>query len=554
MIIELNKQDSNYDIAFAEEYIKRSLEAGAKRVFNEVYSDEDKFRAILPEHIRDAKITTLVNVHFVDEETIEELNREERGISAVTDVLSFPAQDMHNAEFIKLDEFDFYPSDLDGEDSSEEVSEYTDELILDLGDVVICIERAIEQAEEYGHSFTREISFLALHGFLHVIGFDHEESEEAEKQMFAIQEEVLDSLAITRDIEDEAQPVLLEDDKFEFGDGDIDESVLFDLDSIFFKDDSHDNPEFKAGNVAIVGRPNAGKSTLLNRLSGDKLAITSPKAKTTRHNIRVVLDDGESQIVFIDTPGIEKSSNKLERYMASSAWGAFDAADVVLLLVDPKQGRITEVETTAVRRAKDGGIPVILLLTKTDITEKERLLPLILNYSEKFDLEEIIPISATTDDNIDLLLEKIREYLPQQGRLYSEDAYTDQSEKALASEYIREEILNILYQEVPHDVAVEIEKFEEKYNDAGERSLILIDAAILVSRNSQKGIIVGKGGRMIKRIGSNVRKYLEEMYEAKIYLELFVKVRKEWKNEDRVLKDLGYVYGKNGPAEMDIIE
>ena len=554
MIIELNKQDSNYDIAFAEEYIKRSLEAGAKHVFNEVYSDEDKFRAILPEHIRDAKITTLVNVHFVDEETIEELNREERGISAVTDVLSFPAQDMHNAEFIKLDEFDFYPSDLDGEDSSEEVSEYTDELILDLGDVVICIERAIEQAEEYGHSFTREISFLALHGFLHVIGFDHEESEEAEKQMFAIQEEVLDSLAITRDIEDEAQPVLLEDDKFEFGDGDIDESVLFDLDSIFFKDDSHDNPEFKAGNVAIVGRPNAGKSTLLNRLSGDKLAITSPKAKTTRHNIRVVLDDGESQIVFIDTPGIEKSSNKLERYMASSAWGAFDAADVVLLLVDPKQGRITEVETTAVRRAKDGGIPVILLLTKTDITEKERLLPLILNYSEKFDLEEIIPISATTDDNIDLLLEKIREYLPQQGRLYSEDAYTDQSEKALASEYIREEILNILYQEVPHDVAVEIEKFEEKYNDAGERSLILIDAAILVSRNSQKGIIVGKGGRMIKRIGSNVRKYLEEMYEAKIYLELFVKVRKEWKNEDRVLKDLGYVYGKNGPAEMDIIE
>ena len=554
MIIELNKQDSNYDIAFAEEYIKRSLEAGAKRVFNEVYSDEDKFRAILPEHIRDAKITTLVNVHFVDEETIEELNREERGISAVTDVLSFPAQDMHNAEFIKLDEFDFYPSDLDGEDSSEEVSEYTDELILDLGDVVICIERAIEQAEEYGHSFTREISFLALHGFLHVIGFDHEESEEAEKQMFAIQEEVLDSLAITRDIEDEAQPVLLEDDKFEFGDGDIDESVLFDLDSIFFKDDSHDNPEFKAGNVAIVGRPNAGKSTLLNRLSGDKLAITSPKAKTTRHNIRVVLDDGESQIVFIDTPGIEKSSNKLERYMASSAWGAFDAADVVLLLVDPKQGRITEVETTAVRRAKDGGIPVILLLTKTDITEKERLLPLILNYSEKFDLEEIIPISATTDDNIDLLLEKIREYLPQQGRLYSEDAYTDQSEKALASEYIREEILNILYQEVPHDVAVEIEKFEEKYNDAGERSLILIDAAILVSRNSQKGIIVGKGGLMIKRIGSNVRKYLEEMYEAKIYLELFVKVRKEWKNEDRVLKDLGYVYGKNGPAEMDIIE
>ncbi len=549
MILELNKQINKYDIDFIFPYIKEALTYAQKKVISENYSLLE-LAEILPENIESDDFDFFLNVSFVDEETIKNLNRENRNIDSVTDVLSFPALDMDLGKFSNLAEYDFVPTfEYDEEAESDFVENQDVDYILNLGDVIICVERAIEQAEEYGHSLTREMTFLALHGLLHVMGYDHEESRSTEELMFRLQDEILNDVNITRDIQDQKKVEL--QSSYSNLNHSAYSQVSYDNDLEFEEDF---NTDFKTGYVAILGRPNAGKSTLLNNLSGNVLAITSPKAKTTRHNIKTVLDDGESQMIFIDTPGIQRANNKLERYMASSAWGALELADVVLLLVDPRRGGITEVEQTACKKAEELGLPLILVLSKTDIANKEKMLPLIKEYTDKFNFVDVVPISSNKNDNIDVLLAVIKEHLPIRPRIYTEDAYTDQSEKALAAEYIREEILNLLYQEVPHDVAVNIDKFTEKNNYQGERSLVIVEATILVNKPSQKGVILGKSGRMLKRIGSNVRQKLEDLYEAKVYLELFVRVQKNWKNADNVLKDLGYTEGGNGPAEVDIIQ
>ena len=625
MIIELNKPKRRIDIDFTFPYIERALNIAKKEVFTKIYPRVSDFESILPPFLQDETIEFQLNITFVDADEMRELNFRERGKDYITDVLSFPALEMNEGVFPSLEEYHFYPlietadlsaeefeivsaNDFDAEVSDNFVSDT--KYILELGDLVICLDRTREQADEYRHSFTREISFLALHGFLHLIGFDHEISPEVERRMFAIQDEVLGIAGITRDMEDdfeidwdiysESKDIGNNLDNYSEGnladslkhvsvsyfDNNSDEefsessngniikssnniselnekiSSTKDLINQFLATDKVDLSEdesvfdenFKTGYVAILGRPNAGKSTLLNVLAGDELAITSPKAKTTRHNIKAVIDDGSSQIIFIDTPGIHRAENKLERYMASSAWSALEIANVVLLLVDPRRSDISEVEITACKKARDLNLPIILVLTKTDISIKEKLLPLIKKYTDKFDFADVVPISSMENDNITVLLDVIREHLPLGSRKYSQYAYTDQSERALAAEYIREEILAKLYQEVPHDVAVQIDKFEEKNNDRGERSLIVIEATILVSRETQKGIIVGKAGKMIKRIGIKSREKLEELYGAKVYLELFVRVQDDWKNKDRILNDLGYTSGKNGPAELDIIE
>ena len=551
MIIELNKQIDNYDIDFIFPYIEKALTYAQKKVIAENYNKLE-LENILPENITVEDFDFYLNVSFVDEETIRTLNRENRNIDSVTDVLSFPTLDMELGKFSDLAEYDFTPTfDYEETDFDEELDEPSQDkdYILNLGDVIICVERAIEQAEEYGHSLTREMTFLALHGLLHVMGYDHEESRSTEELMFRLQDEILNEVNITRDIRDEKKIVLQSNCS-------PSNELIPELESHINEVGTEEafNQNFKTGYIAILGRPNAGKSTLLNNLSGNVLAITSPKAKTTRHNIKTVLDDGESQMIFIDTPGIQRANNKLERYMASSAWGALEIADVVLLLVDPRRGGITEVEQTACKKAEELGLPLILVLSKTDIANKEKMLPLIKEYTDRFNFVDVVPISSNKNDNIDVLLEVIKEHLPVQDRIYTEDAYTDQSEKALAAEYIREEILHLLYQEVPHDVAVNIDKFTEKNNYEGERSLVIVEATILVNKASQKGVILGKSGRMLKRIGSNVRKKLEDLYEAKVYLELFVRVQKNWKNADNVLRDLGYTEGGNGPAEVDIIQ
>ena len=364
MIIELNKQIDNYDIDFIFPYIEKALTYAQKKVIAENYNKLE-LENILPENITVEDFDFYLNVSFVDEETIRTLNRENRNIDSVTDVLSFPALDMELGKFSDLAEYDFTPTfDYEETDFDEELDETSQDkdYILNLGDVIICVERAIEQAEEYGHSLTREMTFLALHGLLHVMGYDHEESRNTEELMFRLQDEILNEVNITRDIRDEKKIELQSNCS-------PSNKLIPELESHVNEVETEEafNPNFKTGYIAILGRPNAGKSTLLNNLSGNVLAITSPKAKTTRHNIKTVLDDGESQMIFIDTPGIQRANNKLERYMASSAWGALEIADVVLLLVDPRRGGITEVEQTACKKAEELGLPLILVLSKTDI-------------------------------------------------------------------------------------------------------------------------------------------------------------------------------------------
>jgi GTP-binding protein Era len=427
-----------------------------------------------------------LSLSLVDAEEIKALNLENRDLDQVTDVLSFPQLEMDRAKFLDdISPVDAYPAP----DTSDKA------FYLPLGDIVICLPRALEQAEEYGHGIDRELAFLACHGALHLIGYDHTRSKEEEKVMFDLQEKILEGLGQAR---------------------------------------------IKSGFVSIVGRPNAGKSTLLNCLMGSELAITSRKAQTTRNNIRTVLDDGQSQIIFVDTPGIHRSKNKLDRFMVDSAWQAVEGADVVLLLVDPERNKITEVEEVCCRKAEENDIPVLLLLTKTDKIEKEKLLPVMAKYSAFYPFKEIIPISSMTRDNIDLLLEKIREYLPYGPRYYSEDAYTDQTERSLATEFIREQVLHYTHQEVPHHAAVVIDSFEEKEDEDGNRNLVVIGASIIVDKESHKGIIIGKGGQMLKRIGASARIKIEEMLDCKVYLDLHVKVRSDWQNRENILKELGY--------------
>ncbi len=480
----------------------------------------------------------LVSVTFVNEPQMRETNRDTRGISAVTDVLSFPMLELKEGNLLApLSETDFYP-DFDALEDDEAASEEDEKLLLHLGDIVICAPRAAKQAEDYGHSFLRELSFLALHGMLHLLGYDHEEGEAEEATMFAHQEDILTELGITREAPGVETELYSEEEATA---------------ELYSAADQNLPEDFRSGFVAIVGRPNAGKSTLLNRLSGDELAITSHKAQTTRHNIRTVIDDGTSQMIFIDTPGIHRSKSKLDRYMTDSAWFALQDADVGLLLVDPEKGFISEVEKACTKKAQELGVPLILLLTKTDALAKESLLPVIARYAKFYDFADIIPISATNNDNIDLLLAKIRELLPKGPRYYHEESYTDQTERALAAEYIREQILVYLHKEVPYSAAVEIDSFKEEMEETGERKLVRILASIITERDSHKGIIIGKKGQTLKRIGSSARLKLEKLLDCKVYLELHVKVRPNWQNRDEVLDQLGYVKGKAGPSADDIL-
>lgn len=552
-------------------YAAKKIEACLKRAFEVSELAED-------ERLRHYE--SEVWITFVTADEIRAINRSERSIDRVTDVLSFPLLELRDGRLeYELEAYDFHPDSESEEvsaESSEDDFEEEGTMLLDLGDILICSEKAADQAHEAGHSLLREYCFLAVHGMLHLLGFDHERGEADEEKMFALQDEILDELGITRDpkaypaipdseavydpeLWEMTEPEEAETDEAA-AEGSTDEALPAEEGGLTYRF-GEDIPAgeallpegFRSGFVAIMGRPNAGKSTLLNRLSGDELAIVSPKAQTTRHNIKTVLDDGEAQIIFVDTPGIHRSKNKLDRYMTDSAWYALQDADLGLLLVDPAKGFISEVEKVCCKKADELGIPLILLLTKTDAQSKESLLPVISRYAAFYPFKEIIPISAEKNDQIDLLLEKIKENLPEGPRYYSPDAYTDQTERALAAEYIREQLLHYTHQEVPHQAAVLIEAFKEFFDEEGERSLVRIAASIIVDKDSHKGIIIGKGGQSLKRIGQAARIKLENLLGCKVYLEIHVKVRPGWQSKDSVLKSLGYVKGKSGQSADDIL-
>ena len=291
----------------------------------------------------------------------------------------------------------------------------------------------------------------------------------------------------------------------------------------------------KAGFVSLVGRPNAGKSTLLNRFAGQKLAIVSDKPQTTRHRIVGVRNGPAGQIVFIDTPGIHKPMHRMNRRMVEAATDTLREVDVIVLVVDvtTRPGTGDRFVLDLVRRSK---APAILALNKIDHVRKPALLPIIEHYAREHAFAAIVPVSAAHGDGVDRLEHEILEALPEGEAPYPDDYLTDQTQRTLAAELIREKVLHHTHDELPYTTGVVIEQFDEA---ADERGLTRIHAAILVETESQKPIVVGRGGEMIKRIGTEARRDLEEMLDGRVFLDLHVKVREDWRDNERILDEMG---------------
>lgn len=294
--------------------------------------------------------------------------------------------------------------------------------------------------------------------------------------------------------------------------------------------------ELKTGFVALIGRPNVGKSTLMNRLIGQKIAITSNKPQTTRNRIQTVYTEERGQIIFLDTPGIHKAKNKLGEYMVNAAKQTMNDVDVVLWLVEPTT-YIGAGEQQIAMNLKNCKKPVILVINKVDTVKKEEILKFIDAYRNIVNFDEIVPVSALKGQNTDDLVDAIFKYLPYGPMYYDEDTVTDQPMKQIAAELIREKALRCLSDEIPHGIAVTIERMRERLDGS---NIIDIDATIICERDSHKGIIIGKGGEMLKKIGSAARFEIERMMDMQVNLKLWVKVKKEWRDIDLLMKNYGY--------------
>ena len=293
---------------------------------------------------------------------------------------------------------------------------------------------------------------------------------------------------------------------------------------------------FKSGFVTIIGRPNVGKSTLMNHLIGQKIAITSNKPQTTRNRIQTVYTDMErGQIVFLDTPGIHQAKNKLGEYMVNVAEHTLSEVNVILWLVEPSTF-IGAGEQHIIKQLKKTKTPVILIINKVDTVEREKILEYIDAYRKVFDFAEIVPASALREQNLDTVVDVIFKYLPYGPMFYDEETVTDQPERAIVAEIIREKALHALDDEIPHGIAVYIDRMKERRG----QNIIDIDATIVCERDSHKGIIIGKGGSMLKKIGSNARYEMERLFDTQVNLKLWVKVRKDWRDSELMMKNFGY--------------
>ncbi len=440
----------------------------------------------------------------VSEEEIRQINNDNRGIDKVTDVLSFPMLEFNEGRLTcPVSECD-YELDSDGN------------RVFNLGDIVLCYDVAVKQAEEYGHPVEREVLFLIAHSLLHLLGYDHMKQND-ERRMISKQKLLMADLGL----------------------------------GTFDGKEEEDEPVYAAGSqcdhvgyVAILGRPNVGKSTLLNYISGMKVAIVSHKPQTTRTNIRSIYNTDDSQIIFVDTPGVHAPKSKMAEIMVDRSYNTAKNADLILFIADGRFPKPGKVELDLLDRCRKSGKSVILAINKTDEIRKEDQLPIIANYSSVFEFKDIVPVSARSGKNVELLMDVIKNNLPEGPRLYDTEYLTDQTEREMAREFIREQVLHFTNQEIPHGVAVEITKFEDRYKDDSadeyDRDMVVIEASIICERKSHKAILIGKDGQMLKRIGTAARKNIENMTGCKCYLDLFVKYREDWKNDDTMLRQFGF--------------
>ena len=293
------------------------------------------------------------------------------------------------------------------------------------------------------------------------------------------------------------------------------------------------NEQYKSGFAAIIGRPNVGKSTLMNCLIGQKIAITSNKPQTTRNRIQTVYTSKEGQIVFVDTPGIHKAKNRLGDYMVNIAQRSLNEVDVILWLVEPSNF-IGAGERHIIEQLQKIHVPVMLVINKIDTVKKEELFGFIDTYRKEMEFAEIVPVSALKNDNTKELIKCIMQYLPYGPAFYDEDTVTDQPQRQIVAELIREKALRCLEEEIPHGIAVTIERMKWRGR------IVDIDATIICEKDSHKGIIIGRQGSMLKKIGSSARWDIEDLLESKVNLQLWVKVKKDWRDSDFLLKNFGY--------------
>lgn len=422
-----------------------------------------------------------VSVTFCGADEIKRLNAEFRNKDSVTDVLSFPM--LENGE---IDEDEI----VEGE-------------CVPLGDIVICAERAEEQAKEYGHSFEREICFLAVHSTLHLLGLDHEADKADELYMNRVQEEILQKMGLPRgEVKDAEKP-------------------------------SHDEKNEKTGFIAIIGRPNVGKSTFMNAALGEKVAIVSSKPQTTRNRITGVLTKGDCQYVFIDTPGIHKPKNKLGEFMMKSADDSLTATDGIVFIADACE-MPGKSDIDIIAKIKATKAPAVLVLNKTDIAKKDKLLAIMAKYNELYDFKSIIPISALNNDGVETVIEEITGFLRPERWYFPEDMVTDQPERQICAEIIREKLLRLNSDEIPHGIAVVIEDFKE------EKNLISIRAEIYCEKQAHKKIIIGKNGEALKKVATYAREDMENLLGEKVFLDLWVKVKENWRDNALSLNRLGF--------------
>ena len=296
-----------------------------------------------------------------------------------------------------------------------------------------------------------------------------------------------------------------------------------------------ENKEYKSGFVTLIGRPNVGKSTLMNHLIGQKIAITSDKPQTTRNRIQTVYTDDNGQIIFLDTPGIHKAKNKLGEFMVSAAEKTLNEVDVILWLVEPTS-YIGAGEQHIIEQLKKTKTPVILVINKIDTVKTEEILTYINAYKDCLDFAEIVPVSALKGQNQKHLIEVIMKYLPYGPMYYDEDTITDQPERQIAAELIREKTLRLLSDEIPHGIAVVIDRMKER----PDGRVVDIDATIICERESHKGIIIGKQGVMLKKIGTKARMDIEKLLGTKVNLKLWIKIKKDWRDSDFLIKNYGF--------------
>ena len=291
--------------------------------------------------------------------------------------------------------------------------------------------------------------------------------------------------------------------------------------------------EYKSGFVAVIGRPNVGKSTLINKVIGQKIAITSDKPQTTRSRIQCILTQDDAQIIFLDTPGIHKPKFKLGEYMLKAAEGTLKEVDAIFFVIDATE-KFGGGEKYILERLSATTKPVILVVNKVDLIEREKILPIIAEYSKRRNFAAVVPISATEGTNVDALIKEAKNFLPEGVQYYPADMVTDQPERLIIAELIREKILHATQDEVPHSIAVDLEEFTPRDNGT-----IFIRATIYVERDSQKGILIGKGGAMLKNVGKEARPEIEMLLGSKIFLDLWVKVKRDWRNSIGALHSFG---------------